>query len=174
MEDEALEFARNAHGPQKRKYTDELYIEHPKRVAEIIKNVPHTDEMICAAYLHDVVEDTSVSLEEIEEKFGTKVAALVEELTDEFIKEKYPSLNRKKRKEREVKRQADISSQAKTIKLADIIDNTPDISKNDKDFARRYIPEMDALVHVLQGGDISLYKRASSEVQKAKQALKEF
>lgn len=171
-ENEALEFARVAHGSQRRKYKDEAYIEHPKRVAALVKTVPHTSEMICAAYLHDVVEDTPVTLKEIESKFGTEVAQLVDELTDEFIKESYPHLNRRRRKEKETERQANTSEAAKTIKLADVIDNTPDISQNDPAFARRYIPEMDALVKALQGGDPTLYVRAQNEVEIAKKLLK--
>lgn len=168
---EALEFAKTAHEGQMRKYRKEPYIEHPKRVAEIVKTVPHTREMICAAYLHDVVEDTSVTIEDIGKKFGNKVAALVGELTDEFVKKKYPHLNRKMRKERETSRQAHISVAAKTIKLADVIDNTPDISKNDRRFARRYIPEMEALVKVLYNGDATLFARAQEVVVQAQLAI---
>ena len=171
MQAEALEFARLAHGEQKRKYSNEPYIEHPKRVAEMVRSVPHTDAMICAAYLHDVVEDTSVSLREIETRFGKEVAKLVHELTDEYMKEAYPGLNRKQRKKREVERQAKISPQAKTIKLADVIDNTRDILKNDKDFAVKYVPEMLALVEALQEGDFSLMMQACYEVYKAKLEL---
>jgi len=171
-EREALEFAKNAHEGQSRKYKNEPYIEHPKRVADIVKTVPHTTEMICAAYLHDVVEDTSVTIGDIRKNFGNKVAVLVEELTDEFVKKKYPHLNRKMRKERETSRQAQISAAAKTIKLADVIDNTPDISKNDPGFARRYIPEMQALVKVLYGGDATLFKRAQEIVSQAKGSVK--
>ena len=172
MEKDALEFATRAHGPQKRKYSSELYIEHPKRVAEIVRNVPHTEEMICAAYLHDVVEDTPVNIDEIEQKFGTKVAALVEELTDEYVKEKYPELNRRRRKEREVRRQETMSSEAKTIKLADIIDNTPDIVGNDPAFGRKYVAEMEALVKVLSDGNPMLLERAKKETNQAKQEFK--
>ena len=171
MEEDALEFATQAHGEQKRKYSEEDYIEHPKRVAETVRTVPHTREMICAAYLHDVVEDTPVSIEEIEKKFGQKVALLVNELTDEYVKEKYPHLNRRKRKKKEVERQATISTEAKTIKLADVIDNTPDILRNDPDFARRYVPEMDALTEALEGGNPELFERAREEVRRAKKAL---
>ncbi|HSI68906.1 MAG TPA: HD domain-containing protein [Gillisia sp.] len=99
MEEKALEFAREAHGKQQRKYSNELYIEHPKRVAELVRSVSHTTEMICAAYLHDVVEDTPVSINEIYEKFGAEVGGLVAELTDEFMKSNYPHLNRKTRKQ---------------------------------------------------------------------------
>lgn len=171
MEKEALSFAAEAHGEQRRKFTDEPYIEHPKRVAETVKTVPHTSEMICAAYLHDVVEDTPVKIEEIAEKFGSKVANLVEELTDEYMKVNYPHLNRKARKQKEVERQADMSAEAKTIKLADVIDNTPDIVKNDPGFGRKYLYEMERLTRVLVGGDKELFDRARREVAEGKQKL---
>lgn len=166
MEEEALEFARKAHGEQQRKYSDEPYIEHPKRVANIIKTVPHSTEMVCAAYLHDVVEDTPVSIEDIQRKFGRKIAGLVRELTDEYEKKNYPHLNRRQRKQKEVERQAKISPEAKTIKLADVIDNTRDILENDPGFARKYIREMEALTEALQGGNFKLLMRACYEVQR--------
>lgn len=171
MEEEALEFAAKAHGEQMRKFTEEPYIEHPKRVAEIVRTVPHTSEMIAAAYLHDVVEDTSVGIEEIQERFGAKVAKLVEELTDEYMKVNYPHLNRRARKDREVERQAKISEEAKTIKLADVIDNTPDIVKNDPGFGRKYLYEMERLTRVLVGGNKTLFKRARREVAQGRQTL---
>lgn len=172
MEEEALRFATEAHGEQQRKFTNEPYIEHPKRVAEIVRGIPHTSEMICAAYLHDVVEDTAVEIEEIQERFGAKVAQLVGELTDEFMKVNYPHLNRKARKQKEVERQSNISAQAKTIKLADVIDNTPDIVRNDPGFARKYLFEMEALTRVLVGGDKELFDRARREVAAGKEVLK--
>lgn len=166
MERQALEYARKAHGTQQRKYSEEAYIEHPIRVAEMVRSVPHTPEMICAAYLHDVVEDTPVSLKDIDRKFGRKVAALVEELTDEYEKKNYPHLNRLQRKEKEAERQAKTSPEAKTIKLADVIDNTRDILKNDPGFARKYIREMETLIEALQGGHFKLLMRACYEVQR--------
>jgi (p)ppGpp synthase/HD superfamily hydrolase len=172
MEKEALEFARHAHGDQQRKYTKEPYIEHPKRVAETVTTVPHSTAMICAAYLHDVVEDTQVSIKDIERRFGREVAGLVHELTDEYVKENYKHLNRRRQKKLEVERQAKMSTAAKTVKLADVIDNTRDIIKNDRNFARRYIPEMEALIQALQGGNFKLLMRACYEVQRAKYLLK--
>ena len=171
MEEKALEFATKAHGAQMRKYSDEPYIEHPKRVAEIVRSVPHTPAMICAAYLHDVVEDTEVEIEEIELKFGKQVALLVQELTDEYMKVNYPHLNRKARKEKEVERQAKMSKEAKTIKLADVIDNTPDIVENDPGFGRKYLYEMEKLTRVLVGGDKELFERARREVARGKKLL---
>lgn len=171
MEEDALKFAGKAHKDQLRKYHQEPFIEHPKRVAELVRSVPHNADMICAAYLHDVVEDTPVSIQEIEMSFSKKVAHLVHELTDEFTNEKYPHLNRRVRKKKEVVRQSGISQQAKTIKLADVIDNTRDIVKNNKNFAGRYVPEMDALVQVLEGGDPELLKMARKEVESGKLEL---
>ena len=65
-----------------------------------------------------------------------------------------------------------ISSEAKTIKPADVIDNTPDILKNNRQFARKYVPEMDALVQALKGGDNYLWDRAQEEILKAKSNLR--
>ena len=173
MEEEALKFATTAHGDQTRKYNKEPYIEHPKRVAQTVQTVPHTREMICAAYLHDVVEDTPVSIQDVEEQFGKKVSALVHELTDQYTKENYQHLNRKERKQKEVERQSKMTSEAKTIKLADVIDNTRDILKNDKNFARRYVPEMEALTEALQDGQFKLLMRACYEVQRGKFILEQ-
>ena len=172
MEEKALEFARKAHADQKRKYNDEDYIEHPKRGAETVKTVPHTPEMIAAAYLHDVVEDTPVTDEDIQREFGSTISGLVHELTDEYVKENYQQLNRRRRKEKEVERQGQMSPQAKTIKLADVIDNTMDIVRNDPNFARRYIPEMENLTHALKGGNEELLKRAFQEIKLGKKILR--
>jgi (p)ppGpp synthase/HD superfamily hydrolase len=92
LELDAKLFAAAAHGAigQKRKYTGEDYIVHPIAVAEIVRSVPHTEVMIAAALLHDVVEDTPVTLEE---RFGCEVRELVDWLTDKPEKG-----NRKERK----------------------------------------------------------------------------
>lgn len=172
MEEEAREFARQAHEGQYRKYKNEEYIEHPIRVARLVKTVPHSPEMVCAAYLHDVVEDTAVVMEEIQQRFGDKIAELVKELTDVYVKKNYPHLNRKNRKEKEVERLSEISPEAKTIKLADVIDNTRDIVLNDPNFARKYVPEMEALVEALQGGNFKLLMKACYEVERGKNVLK--
>ena len=84
MESRALSFATAAHASidQRRKYTGEPYIVHPVAVAEIVRSVPHTPEMIAAAYLHDVVEDTPVTIAEIESEFGSTISGLVGWLTD--------------------------------------------------------------------------------------------
>jgi (p)ppGpp synthase/HD superfamily hydrolase len=82
MEHRAREFAFAAHAGQLRKYTNENYIVHPAAVAELVRSVPHTEAMICAAWLHDTVEDCGVELVEINEVFGLTVANYVAFLSD--------------------------------------------------------------------------------------------
>lgn len=77
---EAYEFAEQAHSGQVRK-SGEPYILHPLAVAEILVNMQMDTTSIIAALLHDVVEDTTVSLETVEEKFGKTCAMLVDGLT---------------------------------------------------------------------------------------------
>jgi len=76
----AVEFAVSAHGSQKRE-SGEDYISHPLAVAYILADVQLDMETICAAILHDVVEDTKMSLAEITEIFGPRVAKLVDGVT---------------------------------------------------------------------------------------------
>jgi len=80
---EALNFATEAHKGQVRRHNNELYINHPTRVSQIlIKEFGETRESILiSAFLHDVVEDTNVTIREIEAKFGLNVAQIVSLLT---------------------------------------------------------------------------------------------
>ena len=77
---EAFDFARLAHGDQKRK-DGTPFITHPLAAAEIIAEMSLDEESIIAALLHDTVEDTGITHEDIEKKFGTEVAELVEGVT---------------------------------------------------------------------------------------------
>tara|TARA_E500000178_G_C16809980_1_gene656471 strand:+ start:63 stop:557 length:495 start_codon:yes stop_codon:yes gene_type:complete len=161
MLDEVLKFATKAHGNQKRKYTGEPYIVHPIAVSEIVQTVPHTDEMVAAALLHDVVEDTPVTIQEIETKFGSKVAELVGWLTDISRPE---DGNRKTRKALDRDHSASAPAEAQTIKLADLIDNTKSIERYDPGFYQVYRQEKIALLDVLTKGDIALRKIAQQQV----------
>lgn len=164
LEKRALAFASKAHGSidQRRKYTGEPYIVHPRAVAEIVRSVPHTAEMIAAAYLHDVVEDTPVTINEIETQFGPVVAELVGWLTDVS---KPSDGNRRKRKHLDVLHTAKAPPYAKTIKLADLIDNTKSIAKHDPGFWQVYRREKLALLDVLKEGDATLWKLAASQTR---------
>jgi (p)ppGpp synthase/HD superfamily hydrolase len=168
LETAALEFATKAHIDQKRKYTGEPYIHHPIAVAQIVRSVPHTEEMIAAAYLHDVVEDCGVTLDAIAERFGERVANLVAALTDIS---KPSDGNRAERKRIDREHLAQASSDAKTVKLADLIDNAASILERDPDFARIYIREKKLLLpHIVQGNH-SLWWRACKIVVDAERSF---
>jgi len=156
----AREFATNAHQRigQRRKYTNQPYDSHLAAVAKLVEEVADDAEMIAAAWLHDTVEDTPATLDDIEKNFGASVAELVEELTDVS---KPSDGNRAKRKDIDRLHSAQASIRAKTVKLADLIDNCKDIRKNDERFARVFLNEMGALLKVLGDGDAALFKRAS-------------
>jgi (p)ppGpp synthase/HD superfamily hydrolase len=161
LEARALAFARAAHESigHKRKYTGEPYIVHPIAVAEIVRSVPHTPEMIAAAYLHDVVEDTPVTIDEIRAEFGDKVAELVDWLTDVSRPE---DGNRRTRKALDLQHTAGAPREAKTIKLADLIDNSLTIARHDRGFWPVYRREKRALLEVLKDGDEILWQRAAA------------
>ena len=80
---EAISFAVKAHDGMRRKKNDSPYILHPMEAAVIVGTMTNDQNLIAAAALHDVVEDSGVSIEEIEEKFGACVRALVESETED-------------------------------------------------------------------------------------------
>jgi (p)ppGpp synthase/HD superfamily hydrolase len=159
LEERAHVFATQAHASidQRRKYTGEPYVVHPVAVAALVQSVPHTPEMIAAAYLHDVVEDTPVTIEEIEREFGTEVAELVGWLTDVSKPE---DGSRKVRKQKDLEHTAKAPAAAKTIKIADLIDNTLTIRDRDPAFWKVYRREKMALLEVLKDGDQTLWQQA--------------
>ena len=158
--EKARVFATAAHyaAGNVRKYTGEPYINHPEAVVDIVSNVTHTPEMIAAAWLHDTVEDTGVSLDLIKFEFGDKVAELVYWLTD---KSTHEDGNRADRKAIDRLHIAKASPEAKTIKLADLLDNTASIIEHDPDFAEVYMAEKAELLKVLTEGDKTLWDRAN-------------
>jgi (p)ppGpp synthase/HD superfamily hydrolase len=162
LETRALAFAEQAHASidQRRKHTGEPYIVHPMAVAELVRSVPHTPEMIAAAYLHDVVEDTPVTINQIETEFGKKVADLVGWLTDVSTPE---DGNRQTRKMLDLQHASQAPAEAKTIKIADLIDNSISISKHDPNFWKVYRREKHALLGVLREGDATLWERAARQ-----------
>lgn len=157
----ARTLAAEAHEGQKRKYSGEPYIVHPRRVADKIQAHGFRPEMVAAAWLHDVVEDCDVDLGYIYGLFGADVGNLVMWLTN---RSKGVSANRATRKaiDLEVLRHAPPDVQA--IKYADLIDNTADIVKFDRKFAQVYMTEKKALLQGMRGGDWSLWREAWQNV----------
>jgi len=161
----ACRFATQAHRriDQRRKYSKQAYEVHLKSVADIVATVSDDEEMIAAAWLHDTVEDTPATLEDIEHEFGTGVATLVSGLTD--VSRPIDG-NRAVRKAIDRAHIARASARAKTVKLADLIDNCRDICKHDARFARVFLIEMAALLEVLTEGDRQLLRRAQKTLEK--------
>lgn len=159
----AIEFATEAHGSQKRKYTGDPYIVHPIEVANILAQRGFSEDVVIAAILHDVVEDTPVTNAEIAKEFGSKVASLVAMVTDVS---RPTDGNRRARKELDRQHLAGASNEGKSIKLADLISNSKSILKHDPNFAKVYMAEKKALLGVLKGGDSQLYRQAVDIIEK--------
>ena len=156
-------FATAAHAAvgQLRKYTNEPYIVHPAEVVSIVRSVPHTEAMLAAAWLHDVVEDTGVTIETVRAEFGAEVADLVSWLTDVSRPE---DGNRAHRKARDCEHTAAAPAEAQTVKLADLISNTRSIMAHDPKFAVTYLEEKRALLAVMTRGDATLMSIARRHV----------
>lgn len=170
LEERAKAFATDAHERmgQVRKYTNEPYITHPAKVVALVRRVPHTQEMLAAAWLHDVVEDCGVPIREILLTFGPEVAMLVEELTDVS---KPTDGNRKVRKAMDREHSRKSCPAAKTIKLADLIDNTISITSYDPDFASVYLREKIELLPLLKEGHPKLWEMANKLAQEGIRTL---
>lgn len=121
----ALTFAAEKHRHQRRKdIQSSPYINHPIEVAHLLWTVGDVDDMatIIAALLHDTLEDTDTTSEEIRALFGDEVLGLVLEVSDE------KHLPKKERKKRQILHAPNLSEQAKLLKLADKICNIRDIA----------------------------------------------
>ena len=122
---EALQFAALKHRDQRRKDLEASpYINHPIALANILwREGGVTDaSVICAALLHDTIEDTQTTHDEIEIVFGHEIANIVVECSDD------KSLTKLERKQAQIDHAASISFKAKLVKLADKIANVSDIN----------------------------------------------
>lgn len=174
LEQRAKAFAERHHGAiqQVRKYTGEPYVHHPAAVAELVRSVPHTPEMIAAAWLHDTVEDTEATLEEIHYQFGAEVASLVEMLTDVSRPE---DGNRAARKALDREHSAQASPEGKTVKLADLLDNADSIIQHDPHFSKVFLREAAQLLALMREGDATLWTRLAEVIRRhAPKAYREF
>ena len=120
----AVAFAADKHRNQRRKDAEASpYINHPIALANVLANEGGVSDVtvLCAAVLHDTIEDTETTPEELQAIFGPKVASVVMEVTDD------KSLEKSLRKQRQVEHAPHISTEAKLVKLADKISNLRDI-----------------------------------------------
>jgi guanosine-3',5'-bis(diphosphate) 3'-pyrophosphohydrolase len=133
----ALAFAAYKHRDQRRKDAEASpYINHPIALADVLVNEGGvTDvEVLCAALLHDTVEDTATTHEELADAFGSRIARIVAEVTDD------KRLPKAERKRLQVEHAPHLSREAKLVKLADKVCNLRDVAERPPagwDLARR-------------------------------------
>jgi (p)ppGpp synthase/HD superfamily hydrolase len=145
--EDALDFATQKHSGQFRRGGDS-YISHPKAVADIVKQNKSShklDDLISAALLHDTIEDTEATFEEIAEKFGPNVASLVWELTSD-----QKEIERLGKTQYLQKKVLGISSWALVIKLSDRLHNLIDLETSDSKWAKKYALQTRAIIGFLK------------------------
>ena len=155
----ALAFSAEKHTKQRRKDIEESpYINHPIALANILAQRWVIDEnVLCAAILHDTLEDTETTADELREHFGEKITSIVLEVTDD------KSLEKSVRKQKQVEHAASISHEAKLVKLADKIANITDIINTppadwSNDRKKDYFDWAKAVVDNLRGSHQGLEK----------------
>lgn len=164
-------YAQAAHAAvgQKRKYTGEPYIVHPAEVAKIVAGVPgSTPDMVAAAWLHDVVEDTGCTFTDIHMAFGIDIATLVGWLTDVSRPDQG---NRAYRKAMDRAHSAEAPAEAQTVKVCDLLSNTKSIVAHDSEFARVYLAEKRELLAVLTKADPGILAEAYRVLDESERTL---
>ena len=120
----ALVFAADKHKNQRRKDADASpYINHPIALANILVNEGGVTDInvLCGAILHDTIEDTETTKEELIQQFGEKITSIVLDVTDD------KTLLKAERKLKQIEHASHASHEAKLVKLADKISNLRDI-----------------------------------------------
>jgi guanosine-3',5'-bis(diphosphate) 3'-pyrophosphohydrolase len=170
---EAINFAAKKHRREKRKGADgEPYINHPLEVLNLLTGVGKVEDfdVLIAAVLHDTIEDTETTEEEIKKLYGAKVSKMVMELTDD------KTLPKAERKQLQIEHAPKASIGAKQIKLCDKISNIRDIIENPPDGwtdKRRceYVEWGEKVVAGLRGANENLEKRFDEIVAKAHEKI---
>jgi len=122
----ALHFAADKHRDQRRKDEDASpYINHPIEVAELLARIGGVTDLVTlqGAILHDTIEDTDTSPEELEREFGPEVRRVVEEVTDD------KNLPKADRKRLQIEHASHISDRARLVKLADKMSNVRSVTE---------------------------------------------
>ena len=154
----ALAFAAEKHRDQRRKNAGASpYINHPIELADTLANEGQVGDfvVICAALLHDTIEDTETTPEELRAAFGDEIAGIVLEVTDDKL------LSKHDRKRLQIEHASSLSDKAKLVKLADKICNLRDMAQQPPagwDLSRKqeYFDWAKAVVDRLRGTSPSL------------------
>ena len=154
----AVEFAARRHSGQRRKDPEATpYINHPIIVAELLTRIAGVEDLpsLQAALLHDTIEDTNTTAEELDSLFGQEVRQLVMEVTDD------KSLPNAERKRLQIAHAPHLSARAKLIKLADKLANITDITATapapwSAQRKREYVNWAEQVVNQLRGANAAL------------------
>jgi guanosine-3',5'-bis(diphosphate) 3'-pyrophosphohydrolase len=176
-----FDFVKEMHGAQKRKYTGAPYYTHllsvADRVDQYVRNGYETEIALC----HDLIEDTACSLADLSSKLmslgynvdeDVEILAGVDDLTDKYTHDRFPSLNRAQRKELESVRIVSSRPVAQTVKYADIMDNISSVAEHDPGFARVYAREIDSYLWQIDKGNRELYAECCRLFSEIKARLK--
>lgn len=160
----AAAFAAEKHRLQKRKDAESSpYINHPIQLAHILVEAHIEDPVVlAAALLHDTIEDTNTTLDEIEIVFGQEIAQIVQECSDD------KALNKLERKQAQIDHAAKVSHKAKLVKLADKIANVGDIHRTppagwSQERKREYFDWARKVVDQMRGTNAILEARFDAE-----------
>lgn len=168
----AIRFAEFNHRGQVREVTGDPYIAHPIRVADMVsRHKLASEQLIAAAYLHDVVEDCGVSDVELMIRFGVAVSRYVQWMTN-TSKLTHPQANRAERKRLDRERIAGAPCEVKVLKMCDRIDNLREIGCGD--FASLYAAESRALCEVLASADVALAVLLRAECEAVERRCEEY
>lgn len=179
----AISFAAIAHAKQTRKYNGHPYIVHPIDVVDILNvllsnsnlwyDFDYSDRvhMLIAAALHDTIEDTDVTAEDITKNFNAEVTELVVGLTN--VSKLQPELNRAQRKQLDAENLSKQPVRVQIIKVADIYSNTSAIVEEDPVFAKKYISEKLELIEYLTKLPVWLIKELKTHLLSLQQKLQQ-
>ena len=144
--DRAIIFAVRAHTGTERRGKGFPYIVHPMEAVEIVATMTKDQELLAAAALHDTLEDTNITLDQLRDEFGVRVASLVADESDEKYEGVSESDSWHARKQAAIDRLARASHDAKIVALGDKLSNMRAI-------ARDYAEQGDALWSLFHAKD---------------------
>jgi (p)ppGpp synthase/HD superfamily hydrolase len=170
---EAAELAARRHSGQQRKARgDEPYINHLAEVANLLSLVDNGNdaELVAAGWLHDMLEDTETTHEELAHRFGFRVAGLVTEVTDDM------SLSKNERRQRQIADAPHKSAGAKLIKIADKVSNVrarifPNASREQREELANYVAWAEQVVAGCRGVNATLDQLFDEAVANARSTL---
>lgn len=169
---DGLKFSAEKHVSQRRKGCDIVpYINHPIKVAHILfhEGKENDIELLTAALLHDLLEDTDAKEQELREKFGDRITNIVREVTDDM------SLTYDDRKRKQIQEAAQLTADAKKIKIADKIANINDILDLPLTWSHRrkhqYIEWSQKVVYECRGASEALDEAFKKTFEKALSTL---